>query len=128
MDSGLVKTLIGSALSAALSVIGVVVTNYRNRKKLERQQELANAQAETRHQEWMKKTDARMEEAESRLDEHSDKFDDYVKRDELERSLEGIRSLVHSTDTWLRTMLPLLLGRVMPGGFMPAVPEEKTKS
>lgn len=125
MDSGLLKTLIGSALSAALSVIGVVVTNYRNRKKLERQQELANAQAETRHQEWMKKTDTRLEEAEGRLEEHSDKFDDYVKRDELERSLEGIRSLVHSTDTWLRTMLPLLLGRVMPGSYAPFPPEDR---
>jgi hypothetical protein len=119
-------SLVKDILLGIFTVGSVIYTNSRNRKKLEDQQKVANAQAEERHKAWMEKTDKRLEEAEDRLEEHADRFDDFVSRTDLERSLDSIRALVHSTDTWLRTMLPILLGRVMPGGFMP-VPEAATK-
>lgn len=114
------------------TVITLAVLFYNNRKVLHQQKEM-HAANEATHAAWVESTNKMLSDHEDRLDDHQGRFEDlsrdYAPRTEVQREIKSIQSSFDTLNHWLQTFLPIMLARVVPGGYfpMPEPPKSEEK-
>lgn len=103
-----------------LTTVGILLHNNR---KLINQQKVMHAANEATHAAWVESTNKTLIDHADRLDDHQGRFEDlskeYAPRTEVQREIASIQSGIDSLHRWLQTFLPLMLARVVPGGYFP---------
>lgn len=113
-----------------LTTIGILLYNNR---KLINQQKVMHAANEATHAAWVESTNRTLVEHGERLDSHQVKFEnlknEYVPRTEVQSRIDGVQASIASLHQWLQTFLPIMLARVVPGGYypMPEMPKPEEK-
>lgn len=120
-------------LAPALGTLTTVAILIYNNRKLINQQKLMHAANEATHAAWVENTNKTLVEHKNRLDDHQGRFEDlskeFVPRTEMQTQINGIQASIGNLNHWLQTFLPLMLARVVPGGYfpMPEMPKPEEK-
>lgn len=129
----ILPSLVHDLIIPALGTLTTVAILIYNNRKLISQQKLMHAANQATHEAWVKKTDEKLTDHEERLEDHQGRFEDlskeYAPRSEVQREIQSIQSGIEGLHKWLQTFLPIMLARVVPGGYLPMPempkPEEK---